>query len=80
MALPHGPGLNPWQLLKWAKNPVAFYEKNAAHYGDMFTLRFPVVYLLAADKYPRLTHRPSQGQKGIDERVLLASQRPSPPW
>jgi cytochrome P450 family 110 len=46
MALPHGPGLNPWQLLKWAKNPVAFYEKNAAHYGDMFTLRFPGVGII----------------------------------
>src|SRR2546430_12319246 len=40
----------------------------------------PVVYLHPADKYPRLTHRPSQGQKGIDERALMASQRPSHPW
>jgi hypothetical protein len=32
-----------------------------------------VVYLPNADKYRRLTRRPSQGQKGIDERTLLAS-------
>src|SRR5713101_4285797 len=36
--------------------------------------RSPVVYLHPADKYSRLTHRPSQGQKGIDERALMASQ------
>jgi hypothetical protein len=48
--------------------------------------RFPrmmarlVVYLPNADKYRRLTRRPSQEQKGIDERALMASQRPSPPW
>src|SRR5213595_3886892 len=36
-----------------------------------------VVYLSPADKSPRLTHRPSQGQKGIGSRALLASQRPS---
>jgi hypothetical protein len=32
-----------------------------------------VVYLHTADKYPRLIRRPSQGQKGIDERTLMAS-------
>ena len=41
---------------------------------------FLVVYLRPADKYPRLTHRPLQGQKGIYERALRASQRPSHPW
>jgi hypothetical protein len=39
-----------------------------------------VVYLSPADKYHRLTRRPSQGQKGIDERALMVSQRPSEPW
>jgi hypothetical protein len=39
-----------------------------------------VVYLSPADKYPRLTRRLSQDQKGLDERTLLASQRPSEPW
>ena len=38
------------------------------------------VYLAAAAKYRRLTHRLSQEQKGLDERALMASQRPSPPW
>jgi hypothetical protein len=38
-----------------------------------------VVYLPPADKYHRLTHRLSQEQKGLDERALMASQRPSHP-
>src|SRR5712691_7848536 len=38
-----------------------------------------VVYLHPADKYSRLTHRPSRGQKGIDERALIASLQPSKP-
>jgi hypothetical protein len=38
------------------------------------------VYLPPADKYSRLIHRVSSEQKGLDERALLASQRPSPPW
>src|SRR6266699_2966859 len=36
-------------------------------------------YLAAADKYPRPTRRQSQGQKGMDERALMASQSPSHP-
>ena len=43
-------------------------------------LIWAVVYLAAADKYRGLTRRPSQGQKGIDERTLMASQRPFHPW
>jgi len=35
--------------------------------------KHPVVYLHPADKYPRLTHRPSQEQKGLYERALMAS-------
>src|SRR5262249_11155435 len=35
---------------------------------------------LPSDKYSRLIHRVSSEQKGLDERALLASQRPSPPW
>jgi putative transposase len=38
------------------------------------------VYLHPADKYYRLTRRPSQGQKGLDERAIMASQWPSHPW
>ena len=38
------------------------------------------VYLPPADKSPRLIRRPSQGQKDLYERALMASQRPSPPW
>src|SRR6266567_7000168 len=39
-----------------------------------------VVYLPNADKDRGLTCRPSQGQKGRDERTLMASQRPFHPW
>jgi CheY-like chemotaxis protein len=38
------------------------------------------VYLHPADKYSRLIRRVSSEQKGLDERALMASQRPSPPW
>jgi hypothetical protein len=38
------------------------------------------VYLPNADKYRGLTRRPLQEQKGLDERALMASQRPSAPW
>jgi hypothetical protein len=41
---------------------------------------FPVVYLSPADKYHRLTHRPSQGQKDLDERAIMTSQWSSHPW
>ena len=40
----------------------------------------PAVYLSPADKYHRLTRRLSQGQKGLEERALRASQRPLHPW
>src|SRR5712691_4679779 len=41
--------------------------------------RLQVVYLSPAAKYDRLTCRPSQGQKGLDERAIMASQWPSHP-
>ena len=37
------------------------------------------VYLHSAVKYHKRTRRPSQGQKGLDERAILSSQRPSHP-
>ena len=39
-----------------------------------------VVYLPNADKYRRLTRRPPKGQKVLDERALMASQRPFHSW
>ena len=36
-----------------------------------------VVYLSPADKYHRLTHRPSKGQKGLDERAI---RTPASKW
>src|SRR5438128_5147418 len=47
-----------------------------AGWGNLRANGHPVVYLHPADKYHRLTRRPSQGQKGIDERALMASKRP----
>ena len=38
------------------------------------------VYLAAADKYRRLTHRLSQEQKGLGERALMVSPWPSHLW
>src|SRR5712664_1761959 len=35
---------------------------------------------LPSDKYHRLTRRPSQGQKGLEERALMTSQWPAHPW
>jgi hypothetical protein len=40
---------------------------------------YAVVSLQRAGKYQRPAWRPSQGQKGIDERALMASPQPSPP-
>ena len=39
-----------------------------------------VVSLPNADKYRELTRRPSQEQKGLGERTLMASQQPFHPW
>jgi len=43
-------------------------------------MRQQVVYLSPAAKSHRLTHRLSEGQKGLYERALMASQRPSSRW
>jgi hypothetical protein len=40
----------------------------------------PYMSLPNADKYRGLTRRPSQEQKGLDERTLMASQQPFHPW
>jgi hypothetical protein len=48
--------------------------------GEVMDWKHLAVYLHPADKYYRLTRRPSQEQKGLDERPLMASQRPSHPW
>src|SRR5207302_8537860 len=45
-----------------------------------YKAQYRVVYLSPADKYHRLTRRLPQGQKGLKERAIMASQRPSPPW
>jgi H+/Cl- antiporter ClcA len=42
--------------------------------------QFLVVSLQRAGKYQRLAWLLSQGQKGPDERVIMASQCPSHPW
>ena len=42
-------------------------------------LETSAVYLRPAAKYRELTHRSSQEQKGLDERAVMPSQRPSHP-
>ena len=48
--------------------------------GYRYTTAISVVYLPNTDKYRGLTRRLSQGQKGLDERTLMASRRPFHPW
>ena len=47
---------------------------------DLTIAQGQAVYLSPADKYPRLTRQRSQGQKGLDERAIMASQWLSDPW
>ena len=48
--------------------------------GWRYTTLHRVEYLSPADKYHRFTRRLSKGQKVLQERALLASQRPCEPW
>src|SRR2546427_11505460 len=59
---------------------VPMLGQNGASSAPKTLLNRPVVYLSSADKYHRLPRRLSKGQKGPDERALIASQRPSEPW
>src|SRR2546422_9346612 len=60
---------------------AASVPKRVVSFESPLTARAgPYMYLSPADKYHRLTRRLSKGQKGLDERTLLASQRPSEPW
>src|SRR5258708_4032148 len=47
---------------------------------DPLEMAHQVVYLHHAEKYHRLTCRLSKEQKGLKEKALMASQRPSEPW
>ena len=53
--------------------------RHAAQQG-IAILRRKAVYLRPADKYHRRTRWPLQGQKGLDEQTLRASQWSSEPW
>jgi hypothetical protein len=55
-------------------------RKNVEGIAALVDVQRLVVYLSPADKYHRLTRRLSKGQKVLQERALLASQRPSEPW
>jgi hypothetical protein len=55
-------------------------RKNVEGIAALVDVQRLVVYLSPAAKYDRLTRRPSQGQKGLDERAIMASQWPSHPW
>jgi hypothetical protein len=64
-----------------AYGPTMFRTSHWARFVPMEgTIQRTVVYLSPADKYPRLTRRLSQEQKGLHERARMASQRPSEPW
>ena len=60
---------------------VASVPKRVFELATSLTARAgPYMYLSPADKYHRLTHRPSQGQKGLDERAIMTSPWSSHPW
>src|SRR5215470_14385506 len=61
---------------KWHLDEVFLTINGQRHY----LWRAVVVYLPNADKYRGLTRRPPQGHTGLDERALMASQRPLHPW
>ena len=58
----------------------AGYEVHVDNGENNVGMLYAVVYLCAADKYRRPTHRLSKDQKGLKERVLMASQQLSHPW
>ena len=70
--------------LRWAATHglryVDFRLDTGPEAFDAFTPERWVVYLHTADKYHRLTRRPSQDQKGLEERPIMVSQQPSAPW
>ena len=61
----------------WRKGVDCYFAPKNMKVGDRLR---PVVYLSPADNSHRLTRRLSQGQKDLDKRALMASQRPSEPW
>ncbi len=65
--------------LSWALTGTV-HKANMIPRPITHTLKRLVVYLSPADKYHRLIRRLSQGQKGLEERALMVSQRPSEPW
>jgi transposase len=67
----------PWRL---ALVTVMQYMEGLSDRQAADAVRRWVVYLSPADKYHRFTRRLSKGQKVLQERALLASQRPSEPW
>src|SRR5262249_53768506 len=73
----------PWAADNVAR-PLVRRLKGLHHPVVRARIRFSAprsaVYLHPADKYYRLTRRPSQEQKGLVERAIMASQWPSHPW
>ena len=72
--LPHAPPLPPTSP---PRQPGV--ARGAMRRRIVVLLQEQVVYLSPADKYHRLSRRPSQGQKGLEERALIASLQPSAP-
>jgi hypothetical protein len=75
-----------WTMsMAWMRMPGQTWPGAAASFLGMWVvmmvaMMLPVVYLQRAGKYQRPAWRLSQGQKGLDERALMASQRLSDPW
>jgi hypothetical protein len=66
----------------WEQTPMALIAWDATTQRERIDPQVrqrAVVYLYTADKYYRLTCRPSQEQKDLEERALMTSQRPSHP-
>jgi len=62
-------------------NAFGFHQGERFRYVYNFYAQWQwVVYLSPAGKYKKPAWRLSQEQKGLDERPLKASQRPSHPW
>ena len=68
----HGGAIHLWSH-PWNHAAVRY---DSSRLGALYV----AVYLPTADKYRRLTRRPPQGQKGLDERARMAFPWPFHPW
>src|SRR5215813_3777189 len=80
LILGHAPGfLSSLHLFEEIRMVACVHPENIVATVIMQRLDVGVVYHQRAAKYQRPAWRPSEGQKGLDERAILSSQRPSHP-